>query len=504
MLIDIQELEGIAKPELVFGVAAPVGTPVGHYCAFLRQLLERRGYEVETVKLTDIMAALPLSAPVPPPDADEFTRISMLMDRGNALREEVGSGEALAVLATAEINNVRPGPDEGPAHLEGQAFVLRQLKHPDEVLWLRQVYGSSFHLIGINSPRQVREHHLHQKPMEKKQAADLVDRDEGEGTDFGQQLRNTFYRADVFVNVAGTSEAADDKAKDELERYVSLVMGDFTDGLITPTREEYGMFMAHAASLRSADLSRQVGAAVAAGQGGEIVALGCNEVPAAFGGQYWDGDEQDARDFKMGFDSNAQVKREVLEEIAGRIDADWGERGDKEEVLRSIAQKLEGTRVTDLTEFGRAVHAEMEAILAAARVGVSIRGGTLYGTTFPCHNCAKHIVDAGIEEVVYVEPYPKSLARRLHHDSIAFPEDESVEGKVVFRPFVGVAPRRYDELFSMVNPSGRRVARKGRDGAAIKQIVGLRAYASPVTYIGREALAAAWAKAKNPPRETDA
>lgn len=502
MLIDIQELEGIAKPELVFGVAAPVGTPVGHYCAFLRQLLERRGYRVETIKLTDIMAALPLAAPVPPPGADEFTRISMLMDRGNALREDVGSGEALAVLATAEINNFRP--DDGPAHLEGQAFILRQLKHPDEVLWLRQVYGSSFHLIGINSPRQVREHHLHRKPMEKAQAAALVDRDEGEGTDFGQQLRNTFYRADVFVNVADTSEGADDRAKEELERYVSLVMGDFTNGLITPTREEYGMFMAHAASLRSADLSRQVGAAIAADEGGEIVALGCNEVPAAFGGQYWDGDARDARDFKIGFDSNAQVKREVLEEIAARIDPGWRDRGDKDETLRSIVQKLEGTRVTDLTEFGRAVHAEMEAIMAAARVGVSIRRGTLYGTTFPCHNCAKHIVDAGIQEVVYIEPYPKSLARRLHHDSIAFPENESFEGKVVFRPFVGVAPRRYDELFSMVTPSGRRVARKGRDGEAIRDTVGLRAYASPVTYIGREGLAAAWAKARNPPKEKDA
>jgi deoxycytidylate deaminase len=71
----------------------------------------------------------------------------------------------------------------------------------------------------------------------------------------------------------------------------------------------------------------------------------------------------------------------------------------------------------NLTEFGRDVHAEMSAIVSAARRGTSTEGAYLYCTTFPCHNCAKHIIAAGIRQVVYVEPYAKSFAAEFHLDS---------------------------------------------------------------------------------------
>jgi tRNA(Arg) A34 adenosine deaminase TadA len=105
----------------------------------------------------------------------------------------------------------------------------------------------------------------------------------------------------------------------------------------------------------------------------------------------------------------------------------------------------------DALEYGRVVHAEMGALSDAARVGHSVREGTLYCTTFPCHMCAKHIVAAGIAKVIFLEPYPKSLAPHLHSDSI------SVEGGdrghyqkfpfVEFEHFYGVSPRRYREIF---------------------------------------------------------
>jgi deoxycytidylate deaminase len=123
---------------------------------------------------------------------------------------------------------------------------------------------------------------------------------------------------------------------------------------------------------------------------------------------------------------------------------------------------LRGSRLQDLTEFGRAVHAEMEALLSCARSGVSPRGGVLYCTTFPCHNCAKHIVAAGIQRVFYVEPYPKSLAAELHKDAIAV--DQETEGRVCFLPFTGIAARRYFDLFSLQVSSGRRVRRKDATG----------------------------------------
>jgi dCMP deaminase len=63
-------------------------------------------------------------------------------------------------------------------------------------------------------------------------------------------------------------------------------------------------------------------------------------------------------------------------------------------------------------KYGFVVHAEMNAILLAARNGVFTDGCTLYASFFPCDNCCKHIVQAGIVEVVY---NPLRSLRSEHH-----------------------------------------------------------------------------------------
>jgi cytidine deaminase len=107
-----------------------------------------------------------------------------------------------------------------------------------------------------------------------------------------------------------------------------------------------------------------------------------------------------------------------------------------------------GSRLMGLLEFGRVVHAEMAAITDAARRGISVKGGVLFTTTFPCHICARHIIASGIKRVVYIEPYPKSMAGELYPDSILV-DGPSDQNKVQFGSFVGVAPRRFMELFDM-------------------------------------------------------
>lgn len=52
-----------------------------------------------------------------------------------------------------------------------------------------------------------------------------------------------------------------------------------------------------------------------------------------------------------------------------------------------------------------AVHAEANAIAWAARVGVPVLTGTLFTTMAPCLPCSQLIVNAGILEVVYLDPY---------------------------------------------------------------------------------------------------
>jgi dCMP deaminase len=61
----------------------------------------------------------------------------------------------------------------------------------------------------------------------------------------------------------------------------------------------------------------------------------------------------------------------------------------------------------------RSTHAEQNALVQAARHGISIAGGTIYCTDHPCLTCAKLLINAGITRVVYEDSYPDDLAASL-------------------------------------------------------------------------------------------
>src|SRR5260370_6051361 len=164
------------------------------------------------------------------------------------------------------------------------------------------------------------------------------------------------------------------------------------------------MFLAYSASLRSGQLGRQVGCAIRS-SGGDIIAVGCNDVPKAGGGLYWPG-AHDARDHILGFDSNDIEQIRIVRDLLKKLEVSLE--------YREALARLKNSRLMDITEYGRAVHAEMDALLACARIGVSPVGGTLFSTTFPCHNCTRHLIAGGIRRVIYIEPYPKSLSSKLH------------------------------------------------------------------------------------------
>lgn len=79
------------------------------------------------------------------------------------------------------------------------------------------------------------------------------------------------------------------------------------------------------------------------------------------------------------------------------------------ECLRRIKGIPSGTK----HEYCYAIHAEQNAIVQAAKLGVSIDGATLYCSHQPCVICAKLIVNSGITRVVYDESYPDSLAIKI-------------------------------------------------------------------------------------------
>ena len=147
----------------------------------------------------------------------------------------------------------------------------------------------------------------------------------------------------------------------------------------------------------------------------------------------------------------------------------FGSNDNEEKMLKKGTDLLKGTSLFNVTEFGRATHAEMSAILSCARNGIGTKGSTLYCTTFPCHNCAKHIIEGGIIKVLFVEPYPKSQAEYLHDDAISFQKKISSgeNTKVIFNHFIGVAARRYLDLFSLKLGMGRSVERKDKQSGNV-------------------------------------
>lgn len=221
---------------------------------------------------------------------------------------------------------------------------------------------------------------------------------------------------------------------------------------------------------------------------GDIISTGANDVPKFGGGLYWPGDD-DSRDYIHGKDSNEEEKKIIISKIMKEFGA-YNDDESEEQNYKEAKRRLKNTGILDITEYGRAVHAEMEALLSAARTGTSVRGAKLYTTTFPCHNCAKHIVAAGIDEVVFIEPYPKSFASKLHDDSIDFDggNDQNSSHKVSFTQFAGVGPRKFLDLFSMRLGNGRKLTRKvsGKLASWSRENAELRIPLVPMSYLEME------------------
>lgn len=458
------------RPELVFAMVGPLGTRLRKLSDQLTRELKAFGYDVEPIRISDLLCRFPDWTPLDKPGED--ARVRHLQNTANAIRGRHRDGAILARAAIAEIRDRRlrrSGDPDGPVY--NCAFVIDQLKHPDEARLLRQIYGDALYVIGGHACWDTRVEEFawaiartldqpgHYKDSQGA-ATDLIQADDRSKGPFGQNMRNTYPQADIFVdlNPVGGESA--------INRFVDLMFGH---PFRTPKPEEYAMYLASAVSLRSSDENRQVGAAIVdifrdgpvtdpnSIRNADIRALGMNEVPRAGGGFYWDEQSPDKRDQALLPEDRAHdIKLSLLTELLGHIRTQkWlgpqtGD-GDDSELARKLLPHLAGSQFMDISEFSRPVHAEMAAIIDAARRGVSIDGCSMYVTTFPCHNCAKHIIAAGIQRVVYLEPYPKSRADNLYREELDCDSQSGGEykGEVLFLAYSGVAPRQYPKLFSM-------------------------------------------------------
>jgi deoxycytidylate deaminase len=474
------------RPELIVGFVAPVGVRLRELIDQTATYFRQFKYDPVEIRLSTLFERC--ASYSPSPSASEDQRVSHGQKMGHQFREGVGAADAVALAALVRIREERikqSGSPEIPRN--ATVYLLNQLKHPKEVRLLRKIYGSSFILIAAHASKSARLQNLIRRIAASEsrgiqdddtaKAANILRIDEEEpavvgADDLGQNTRNTYPLADTFVNMQTKA------GQYEINRFIDLLFGH---PFHTPRPDEVAMYIAHSTGLRSSDDSRQVGAVIVnvkrdprnETSNVDVIATGMNEVPMRGGGFYWDGspDSPDARDqwliaFGPNDDRALTIKKEVVHElidIAKR--QEWFTKDVVETQTATLVKQLipdgalKGTQFMNISEFQRQVHAEMAALIDSARRGVAVNGHTMYVTTFPCHNCAKHIIAAGLKHVVYLEPYPKSRAEMLHKEEVELEYDdntiesmkaEGVLPKVLFSPYTGIAPRQYARLFSML------------------------------------------------------
>ncbi len=456
--------------ELVLALCGPIGCGIDTVKDQLKMVLDDEGYEVIHIRISRLIEEYcqEMGIPFNPNHGDRASRYNSLMDAGNTLRDEYGE-RICANLAIGEINSIRQKDVEG-AKPEGEnagdlledkkialnkrAYILDQLKHPEEVAALKNIYGDLFYLVGVLCDQSRREVGLSTEGIPSEVARELINRDKSENHDHGQHLEDTLYHADFFINNSNPNASA---TKSLFTRFMKLLHGGRG---VTPTKEEYGMYAAYSASMQSACLSRQVGASIVDNDG-NILAVGRNDVPKFGGGLYTEDDGlKDYRCVHKDQQCHNDLHKKKLKLKIREVLTIEIEKLNTEGELGSLTEKIDidswsnsivsNTPIKSLIEYSRAIHAEMDAIIALTRQGKKLPfNSTLYTTTFPCHNCARHIVAAGITTIKYIQPYEKSLALTLHDDALSYTDPGS---KVQLMPFQGVAPSRYNIFFSNTSP----------------------------------------------------
>lgn len=489
-----------ASNELVFGVVGHAGAGTSFIAVQLENLLKQTpsqgiSFDVSILKARDVIQnwaikrGKPLPAATKPPS---LSQVEILQNYGDQMRaEKTATGRedlaAIARVLALKIRLLRAAktkqnaeagraviPDGNP-----RAYILDSLRHPEEARFLRQLYGQAFVLIGVVCEEERRITRIAGKYSDggRDAAIKFMKRDADAKEKNGQHVADTFHLADYFVdNTVDRMKSGNPNPDwDVIENLSRLVKIVSHSELVRPTVGETAMHHAYSAQMQSACLSRQVGAAVV-DINGNVVATGTNEVPKAGGGVYGESFDRNPHDARCAFFPqsderycrNTREQNQIIDELLKTIQKLLEDIDDVRDLsadrLGALALELRNTRIGGLLEFSRAVHAEMDALLSAARKGVSLVGTRLFVTTFPCHYCARHIVAAGVDEVQYIEPYPKSQALNLHRDAIAVensgwePPSQIAgthdpkrisESRVLFRPFSGVAPQLYKRAFMM-------------------------------------------------------
>lgn len=283
----------------------------------------------------------------------------------------------------------------------------------------------------------------YKEEIEPNNASKIMKKDFLENNDLyketGQQVSKLAHLSHYYFNM----DLNESDIKSDIEKFIALLFGRYDD---YPTNDEFGMALAFEASFRSNfpiwnNEKRQIGAAILS-HTGEVISAASIRAPSSCV-------DTSKKDMDMIKDGYEEYKNKIdgwaqkIDELVQKIDESVQD--EDIHILKEVRKYIK-----DTLDFHPCTHAEISAILDAAKQGVSIRNATLYSTTYPCHICAKDIITAGINRVVYLEAYPKSKNKELYPKLIVDGHEE-IKRKINFEFFKGVGPRRYHFVYSKEN-----------------------------------------------------
>ena len=223
------------RSEIFIGLIGAVGVDLDDVAGKLGWALEQARYVPLTVRVSACVAEL---LGVETDDLDEESRVECLQDAGDRLRTIADNGAAAMFPTIADICRQR----EANKANDARAYIIKSMKRPEEVQFLRQVYGDHFFAIGCVAPLVKRKEYLKRVIQNKaafiKEAKDvdqsmnrIIARDESdEQNDRGQNVRDTLVLADAIV------DAHDENLQSQIDRLCDLMFGSPWE---TPTLAEY-------------------------------------------------------------------------------------------------------------------------------------------------------------------------------------------------------------------------------------------------------------------------
>jgi deoxycytidylate deaminase/dephospho-CoA kinase len=370
---------------------------------------------------------------------------SDLQRLGNRIRLESRDPGFLAQLVLSQLETSASVFDK---------IVFDGIRNLGEIETLRRHFGPAFYLFAFECQpserwERVRTREYETAGLSESQFVSDNEDDKDQETIYGQQVQLCVDDADVIIN--NEAEVTPQELRTKLIEYLDLVTGR-TPRYASPV--EIFMNLAYSSAHGSKCLKRQVGAVLVdtrPNEMGEVVGLGFNENPLGTSPcveeEKYGANPAQKRPGKCfrdivrhkSFVQLATAKRlcpscgEPISEFGENSNPPWLCR--KKECSVNLEKFFWPERaMTKCT----AVHAEVQAILAARGRAKST---TLYTTTFPCFQCAEAISHVGIKWIVYTEPYPDvSSGQRLE-----------IAGVEVAR-FEGVRSGRFDEIFGRARP----------------------------------------------------